>query len=256
MKIFFQSIARFLAVALFFVLLGATCSRGSNNGLKQADDMPIASDSFASVGFSFSEDGTFFDIKRNGKNIKRIYSKDIPIFDVGYEGKPTNPERDYAFDYSAFNEADPHKPTYDPFRNQIYFVVVNQTTAGSVNANRALFSYHLNKDEVELVVKKEMSVSFNDVSLSPSGTYLIFSDGSHGGACENINGLVVFDLDKKREIANLFLPRDKTGDIIFIKWQDNKSFVYKEEILKPGVVCADVSDEDWLTNEKVYTIPS
>ncbi len=192
----------------------------------------------------FSPDGKSLLIFANGQMLKNIYIKNIPPFDTNGAGEQANPEIDYGFVDINGNDF------YDPFHNRIYFVVYNQSTAGNVNADRALFAYNLSDSKITLVDKKDLSTSFGIFRLSPSKRYLVFSNGAHGGGCDNTLELTILDLDNGKEVDNVFLQKNQVGFIFFGSWVDDVSFTYKEETYKSLEDCP----KNPTIQEKVFKI--
>jgi hypothetical protein len=215
------------------------------------------------VDYKVSDDHKQLQISRSGKVIKIISLKEIPVFDIE-NGKPVegvgmslgdgdvvNPETDYRFDYGL---------AYDPKRNIVYFAVHNHTTAGNVNAAHALFTYNLTNSKITLVDRREGTAYFT-FNLSPSGKYVVFGAGSHGGWCYSSRGLIVFDLEKKKERAALSLakgypsePDAERGGIDFGKWRSDSSFLYTEEEYASFADCQKSESGKKTKRTKVFNI--
>jgi hypothetical protein len=180
----------------------------------------------------------------SGKKIlRKITLEDIPSFDTNDEGKASIPEKDYEIDAYA---------KLDNKNAVVFFSVYNLSTAGNANANRALFSYNIKSGKIKLLKKEDYSISFGALEPSSDGRYLVYSDGYHGGACNNTLGLGVYDLKNDKELELIFLSENKVGSINFYSWIDNSSFHYEIEEY-PNEACFDSSVSPSISY-KIYKI--
>jgi hypothetical protein len=248
-------IVLFLIGALLAV--GAGCNNVTpTNNSDTAATSSAQNTTSSSVKFFVSEGGTVLKIQTSKTAFKEIFAKNIPVFDRDYDDQRSVAARDYVFDYASQPEIGGYDaPQYDAKHGLVYFFVLNQTTAGMVSGSRALFVYHLDSGALELLIKREGTDSFGDVSLSADGRYIVFSDGVHDGVCGSVRGLTVFDTVTKKEISKLFIPKDRIGSIEFVKWVTNAQFEYQEEMLRGGVACSSAQDTDWTINKKKFDIP-
>ena len=185
-------------------------------------------------------------IFKNHQLTQEITLHNIPPFDTDDRGEPSVPQQDYLF----------HNGTVDQKNGRLYFTVRNQATAGNVNATTALFAYNITDKTMKLLDKKEYTNGFGTLELSPDGNIIVFSDGSHGGMCENTLELIVLNLETNKEVASVGLSPNSVGWIEFSKWLNNSEFAYTEHIFKNKEDCLKKSEQDPDVTEKTYNIQS
>lgn len=64
-------------------------------------------------------------------------------------------------------------------------------------------------------------IEITDMHISPRGNYIIIIDTS------NISGVTVYDLKNKRTLQNIIPLREGGGNIEFVDWIDDTTFIYK-----------------------------
>jgi hypothetical protein len=209
-----------------------------------------------------TESATEFLVQRDGKTIATINTKDIPVFDQLLDPvtkKPKDysvhidPEKDYAF-WMGFDDSK-SGIQIDQGRGIVYFSVYNHTTAGNVNASSALFAYHITDHSLQMLIdpgtRGEFSISFDTLSLSTDGNYLVYSDGYHSGYCYNETSLVVFDV-RNSTTTSTISSQFEGGLIGFDNWIDGTHFAYTEESYPSVKACLADNDIHPHISHKIY----
>jgi hypothetical protein len=173
----------------------------------------------AGAGYAVRISPAAIAISDHGVVSKAITLLDIAPFDNDFDGKPSKPLKDYRFSAQY---------ALDGARGLLYFSVYNSATTGNANASRGLFRYDLRKPALDLLIE-EFGVGFAILEPSSDGSYLVFSDGGHGGLCYDRLGLGIYDLKNKQRAGSIFLPEGAVGSVHFDHWIDARRFAYKEE---------------------------
>jgi hypothetical protein len=233
-----------IALVLFVVLMIAAglwywCRRPAS---VQTSPVATISHNYAA---SVADDAMSISITDNGTQIGSITVNEIPSFDLNENGVTADPASDYLFGPTD---------TLDAAHGILYFSVYDNTTAGNVNASRALFSYNIQTTKLVLLTKEDMSASFGLIEPSADGQFLVYDDGSHGGECYDTVGLEVYDLKNATITADIFLPENTTGAIVFDHWIATSSFMYEKDTFPSVAACRASGESDPKVTRETYVL--
>lgn len=243
--------SRFLLTILALVIAALACAGGywyltrsaaSPDGMPAHALPPLPSEAAAKKVAELPADGKYYPIvSANGKSMEIVKSgKVVALVDAADLAAPFQALNDARRDeyqgiaanvslYAPGPYGSVEPLPYDATRNAVYFFALDRATAGNENATRGLFRYDFSGGIVEPVLTTYGN-GLTAAILSPSGRYIVYDQGGHGGACDDADGLEIYDLAKDAVVGATSLadsPGD-TGYTDFGSWLDDTRFTYTE----------------------------
>lgn len=237
-----------MAWAVFAVVVGATILTAGGILYQKLRQAKISSSGAAhDYTATISADTKSIEVTDHGASIKTITLAGIPSFDMNDEGNPANPLTDYLFGATT---------AIDASHATLYFSVYNSATAGNANVDHALFSYNIKSDKLTLLKNESYTISFGTLEPSPTGRFLVYSDGSDGGGlCRETIFLAVYDLQNQTDTPDFVtIPTDTVGVVEFDHWNGDVSFAYREETYPSMSACLKDLESNPHITERNYTI--